>query len=99
MSDASMSKAEHRSIFGSDIAAVNMAKNYAERLIARGGGTDIPAVQSGQILLIFTEVYEAAHDMVHARTDRDSKRAYLELLRLVKQIEMATISQKPVGFE
>jgi hypothetical protein len=99
MSDASMSKAEHRSIFGSDIAAVNVAMECAKRMMARGGGDDPYAVQCGQMLMIFIEAYEAAHDMVHARTDKDSRRAYLELRQLVKQIDTAAKSLNPLGFK
>lgn len=95
MSDASMSKADYEHVFGSGIAAVNIATSYAERMMARSEGTDPHAVQCGQMLMIFIEAYKAAHDMVHARTGKDSRRAYLELLKLVKQIDLSASPTYP----
>ena len=99
MSDASMSKEDYDHVFGSDIPAVNVAMEYARRMMARGGGDDPYAVRCGQMLEMFTEVYRAAHDTVHARTDKDSRRAYLELRQLVKQIDTAAKSLNPLGFK
>ena len=90
MSDASMSKADHRAIFGSSVPVINYIRHTAHSIMDLDLG-DHDVDRLARITFALTDVLEAAHDMTHAITDTDSRRAYLELMRLVREFESKPI--------
>jgi hypothetical protein len=86
MSDASMSKEDHRHIFGSEVPIINIARGIAHDVIRMDLG-DCQVDRLARMSLEFIDVFEAAHDMVHAKTDTASRRAYVELFRMVRELE------------
>jgi hypothetical protein len=95
MSDASMSKADHRHIFGSEVTIANYIRDLAHSIMDMDLG-DVDVDRLARIAFTLTDVFEAAHDMTHASTDTDSRRAYLVLMRLVRELERKTIPSRGV---
>jgi hypothetical protein len=86
MSDASMSKADHVHIFGSEVAIANYIRDLAHSIIDMNLG-DVDVDRLARIAFVLTDIFEAAHDITHASTDTNSRRAYLKLMRLVIELE------------